>query len=97
MAGLIDADWFRAAVFSVATVATIVAWRRESLRLVRIGPGGSTVLWPTFWLLLGVVYASMALALASDLAGRLGGLGREVARNDDWYDSRRPLQAAVVA
>ncbi len=97
MAEILDADWFRAAAFSAATLAAITAWRRESVRLDRIGPAGRRVMWPTFWLLLGAVYASMAVALASDLAGRLGGLGREVARNDDWYDSRRPLQAAVVA
>lgn len=96
MAELLDANWFRGCAFGVASVALIVAWRYEAVQLGRVGATARCVLWPTCWLLIAGIYAAMAGALGADLAGRVGGLGREYARNEDWYDSRRPLQAAIV-
>ncbi len=97
MAELLDASWFGACAYGIASAAMVMAWYHEWVRLDRIGPAGRRILWPTCWLLIGAVYASLALALGLELAGTLGGLGREYARSEEWYESRRPLQAAVVA
>lgn len=97
MIEVLDANSFRAGIFAVAVFVMVVAWRRERILLDRLGANGRRVLWPTCWLLIGAVYAAMALALGFDLSTSLGGLGRDIARNEEWYESRRPLQAVVVS
>lgn len=97
MAELLDANSFRAGMFGVATVAMVAAWRREQVSLDRIEAAKHRVLWPVCWLLIGAIYASMALALGFNLSTSIGGVGRDLARSEEWYESRRPLQAAVVS
>jgi hypothetical protein len=96
MAELLDANWFRTGALGTAAFATVAAWRIERVQLRQIGSTGGRALWPMCWLLIGAIYASMALVLTFDLVGTFGGLGREYARADQWYESRRPLQVAVV-
>ena len=97
MAELLDANSFRAGMFGVAVLAMIAAWRREQVSLDRIEAAKHRVLWPVCWLLIGAVYASMALALGFNLSTSIGGVGRDLARSEEWYESRRPLQAAAVS
>lgn len=97
MAELLDANWFRACVFGAAALAMVVAWRHERVRFDRIESVDRRILWPTCWLLIGMAYVTMALAIHFDIAEKFGGLGRAYARNGEWYESRRPLQATAVA
>jgi hypothetical protein len=96
MVELLDANWFRAGALLIAALAMVAAWRIERVQLRQISSSGRRALWPMFWLLIGAIYASMASVLTFDLIGTLGGLGRDYARADQWYESRRPLQVAVV-
>jgi hypothetical protein len=96
MLELLNATWFRAGALGTTAVAMVAAWRIERVQLRQISSSGRRALWPVFWLLTGAIYASMALVLTFDLVSTLGGIGREYARADEWYESRRPLQVAVV-
>ena len=96
MVELLDATWFRAGALGTAALVMVAAWQIEHVQLRQISSPGRRALWPMVWLLIGSAYAAMALVLTFDLVSTLGGLGREYARADEWYESRRPLQVAVV-
>ena len=53
--------------------------------------------WPPFWIHTGVFVLALGLARALQAGDLLSALGRSAANEGGWYDSRRPLQAAVVA
>jgi hypothetical protein len=54
-------------------------------------------LWPTFWFLTGGFLLIMAVGRASAGSDLLTGYGREQAWSEGWYDTRRSLQAWVIA
>lgn len=97
MAEVLDADWFRSSAYLGLTLATVAAWRFESNRSIRLQLRDRVQLWPLFWLLVGLVYVSMACAISADLVSTVGGVGRRIARAEEWYESRRPVQVAAVS
>jgi len=97
MADVLDSDGFSAFAFFAVAIAAVAAWRNESGRFAQLDVATRPSLWPRFWLLLAAAYAGVALVLGSDLISTLGGLGRDYARVEEWYESRRPLQVAAIA
>jgi len=69
----------------------LIARMRERRR----APGADGV-WPPFWWWTAAFLAAMAVGRAGEIGGLIGELGREQANDSGWYESRRPLQAAVV-
>lgn len=96
MEAVLDTDGFGATAFASVAIAALVAWRYESVRSASIVDRHRRVLWPHFWLLLAVAYFAIALVLAADVVSTLGGIGREYARAEEWYESRRPFQVAAI-
>ena len=63
--------------------------QRTPVRLVRRW-------WPPYWWASAALLLAMAVARASAITDLLGDLGREQARSDGWYDSRRVVQLVAV-
>jgi hypothetical protein len=74
-----------------AVVSFHAAWRE--IRRRRQQP----YLWPTFWLMSGVIFLALAVARAADLGGLATEIGREQAMAQGWYNDRRRYQAIAVA
>ncbi len=53
-------------------------------------------LWPTFWVMSGVLFLALAGARAANLADLATEIGRNEARAHDWYDERRGVQTIAV-
>ena len=53
--------------------------------------------WPPFWLLTGALFVVMAIGRAGDIADLVTNALRERAVEGGWYQSRRRIQALVVA
>ncbi len=85
-------NWIRVAGYLVvAALAQVARWRER--RRAALDDG----VWPPFWMLTGAVLVVMAIARAGSIGDAIGDLGRERAENSGWYQSRRPVQAVVVA
>ena len=97
MPELLDSVWFRTTAFGIAVICMGFAWLHERALLARSQDDVRRILWPTCWLLIGSAYAAMGFAIVFHLSGAFGGFGRELAQSEDLYDSRRPVQAVVVA
>lgn len=91
VSGWADANWMRVVGYSlVGLVALVAAWRERPR--VRQFPH----LWPTFWLLTAVLLVVLAVGRAGQFGELLAEYGREKARDQGWYQTRRSVQAAVV-
>lgn len=88
MLGLAESGWFRAGGYLLVAALAFAAGRRQD----RDAPGA----WPPFWLLTGALLLVMAVGRAGDVGDVLGDSIRDRAVERGWYESRRPLQAAVV-
>jgi hypothetical protein len=78
----------RYALAGVTAVVLGVAERRS-------GRATDPRFWPAFWFTTGALL-SMALARASNLSETLTDIGRDQARSEGWYETRRSLQAGVI-
>lgn len=84
-----DANGVRVAAYVVVAALCFWAVPRENRDAV-----GS---WPPFWLMTGGMLAVMAIGRGVDVANLLTDSLRDQARASGWYESRRRLQAIVVA
>ena len=84
-----DSDWLR--VVGYVIVAGLCFW--ASWREDRESEGS----WPPFWLLTGGLFLVMAIGRAGDVADMVTNLLRQRAIAEGWYQSRRRVQAVVVA
>lgn len=87
-----SSHWLRVIGYVVLVGLTFVARRRERSRASEVDG-----VWPPFWLLTAGFLAVMAIGRAGDIGSLLSDLGRGRAVDSGWYETRRPLQAAVVA
>ncbi len=88
-ADVVESSGLRAAGYAVTGLICVVAASREAA-------SQSAVRWRAFWYLTAAVLVAMALARAIGIDDLLTQLGREQARLDGWYRTRRRLQAALV-
>jgi len=86
-----NSHWLRVIGYVALVVLALVARRRERARASEVDG-----VWPPFWLLTAGFLAVMALGRAGDIGSLLGDLGRGRAADSGWYETRRPVQAAVV-
>lgn len=86
-----DSNTVRILGYVVVAVLLVLAHRREAARV-----GRRDGVWPAFWVWTCVFVLAMALGRAVEAGDVLASVGRQAARDRDWYESRRPLQAAVV-
>lgn len=87
-----NSHWARVIGYVLLVVLSFVALARERRRASEVDG-----VWAPFWLWTAGFLAVMALGRAGDIGSLLGDLGRGRAVDSGWYESRRPLQAAVVA
>jgi hypothetical protein len=87
----VNSHWLRVIGYVVLVGLALLARRRERARASQVDG-----VWPPFWLLTAGFLAVMALGRAGDIGSLLGDLGRGRAVDSGWYETRRPLQAAVV-
>lgn len=87
-----NSQWLRVIGYVALVVLSLVAHRREQARASDVDG-----VWPPFWLLTAGMFAVMALGRAGDIGSLVADLGRGEAVDSGWYESRRPLQAAVVS
>lgn len=92
MAELSSSNGVRVVGYAALAALALVARRRERGRAT-VADG----VWPPFWWSTAAFLAALALARAGDIGSLMSRLGRGRAVEDGWYDSRRPIQAAVVA
>ncbi|MAT06099.1 MAG: hypothetical protein CL424_13755 [Acidimicrobiaceae bacterium] len=77
--------------YLLVAVAMMAARRREARRV-----GDAEGVWPGFWTATAVFVMAMAVGRALEAGDVVSSLGRSAAGESGWYDSRRPVQAAVV-
>lgn len=87
-----NSHWARVIGYVLLVVLSFVALGRERRRASEVDG-----VWPPFWMWTAGFLAVMALGRAGDIGSLLGDLGRGRAVDSGWYESRRPLQAVVVA
>lgn len=87
-----NSHWARVIGYALLVALSFVALARERRRASEVDG-----VWPPFWLWTAGFLAVMAVGRAGDIGSLLGDLGRGRAVDSGWYESRRPLQAAVVA
>ena len=84
-------NWVRVGAYLVVAALTLVALRRESDRAAEVDG-----VWPPFWPLTGGFLVVMAVGRAGGVGDLIAGLARNEVVSGGWYESRRPVQAAVV-
>lgn len=87
---MISSELLRSLAYLLLAGICVAAYLRE-----RQLPGDPSV-WPTFWLLTGIVLAFFGLARGLGFAEALTATGRETAHEGGWYEVRRGFQALVV-
>jgi len=87
----VNSHWLRVILYVLLVVLSLAARRRERARA-----GDVDGVWSPFWYLTAGFLASMAIGRAVDVGSLLGDLGRGRAVDSGWYETRRPLQTAVV-
>lgn len=86
-----NSHWLRVLLYVLLVVLSLVARRRERARAADVDG-----VWSPFWYLTAGLLAAMAVGRAGDIGSLISDLGRGRATDSGWYESRRPLQAAVV-
>ena len=86
-----NSHWLRVLCYVLLVVLSLIARRRERARAAEVDG-----VWPPFWLLTAGFLAVMAIGRAGDIGSLLGDLGRGRGVDSGWYETRRPLQAAIV-
>lgn len=86
-----NSHWLRVIGYVVLVVLSLVARRRERTRASEVDG-----VWPPFWLLTAGFLGVMALGRAGDIGSLISDLGRGRALDSGFYETRRPMQAAVV-
>lgn len=84
-----DSNAIRVLGYVTVGALMLLAYRNERRRA-----GELDEVWPGFWALTGVFVLAMAAARAVEAGDLVSSLGRDAAGS--WYESRRPIQAAVV-
>jgi hypothetical protein len=94
----LDSSPSRAGIFVLAALASALLGRRER-RLARSQSDDATTshLWPQFWLMTSVLVVTIALGRLLGVGDLVAEAGRQESQAGGWYESRRPLQAGVVA
>ncbi len=87
-----DSNLVRVGAYLVAAALTMVALRRERDRAAAVDG-----VWPPFWVLTCGLLVVMAIGRAGGVGDAISAFGRREFVDDGWYESRRPIQAAVVA
>lgn len=87
-----NSHWARVIGYVLLVVLSLVALARERRRASEVDG-----VWPPFWLWTAGFLAVMAIGRAGDIGSLIGDLGRGRAVDSGWYESRRPLQAVIVA
>jgi len=87
----VSSHWLRVIGYVLLVVLSLVARRRERSRAAEVDG-----VWPPFWLLTAGFLAVMAIGRAGDIGSLIADLGRGRAADSGWYETRRPMQAAVV-
>mgnify|MGYP001556912486 CR=1 FL=1 len=80
------------ALYALAGITAIVLGIAER----RSGSATDQRFWPVFWFTTAALLLSMAVARASNLSELLADIGRDQARSEGWYETRRSLQAGVI-
>ena len=93
MSGGLDADWVLVGAYGLAALACMYTRHRERASL---GADDFSYLWPAFWSWTAALLAFLAIGHALDLGGALADAGRDQARSQGWYDTRRAVQAVAV-
>lgn len=93
MIEFLDSTAVRAATYGV-TALLAVWWGVRERRST-----SSTALdwWPTYWFMSAILLATLAFGHVSGLGDLLSEIGRDQARSEGWYATRRKVQAVVVA
>lgn len=86
-----DSNWVRVSAYVIAAGLALAAFRRERRRATAVDG-----VWPPFWLLTGGFLLVMAFGRAGGIGDLIADVGRDEAVSGGWYESRRPVQAAVV-
>lgn len=86
-----DSNTIRIGGYVAVALLMLVARGREQRRA-----GGSDGVWPAFWTLTCAFLTAMAVGRAVEAGDLLSSLGRSAADDSGWYESRRPVQAAIV-
>lgn len=86
-----NSHWLRVIGYVVLVGLALLARHRERSRASEVDG-----VWSPFWLLTAGFLAVMALGRAGDIGSLLSDLGRGRAVDSGWYETRRPMQAAIV-
>lgn len=88
----VDSTAFLVALYAIAGAMSVVLGLAERRRRSSDDPR----LWPTFWFVTGALLLVMAAGRAANVSDLLTEIGREQARSEGWYETRRSLQAWVI-
>ena len=89
----LDSTWCPVVAYVMVALLAMVL---GSLEIARTRSVGSSILWPNFWFGTAVLLVVMAVGRATDTGEFLADLGRQQARSEGWYETRRGIQAAVI-
>lgn len=92
MAEFLDSSALRVATYGV--VALLAAW--WGVRERRWITAHGVDWWPFYWFLSAILLAVMGVGRAGALGDLVSEFGREQARSEGWYDTRRTFQTIVV-
>lgn len=90
---MIDSGWIGVAAYGIVAVIAVQWGLRERRALA----DHRLDWWPTYWFTSAALLVTMGLARATDVGGLVADFGREQARHEGWYDTRRTFQALAVA
>lgn len=92
MVDLLDSNALRVVAYGLVALLA-VSWGVRERRWIAVH---HVDWWPFYWFMSAALLVVIGVGRAGALGDLISEIGREQARSNGWYDTRRSLQAAVV-
>jgi hypothetical protein len=90
----LNSTWCLVSAYAIIVALTLWLGRSE---VAQRRTENTERLWPAFWFATALLLVAMAIGRVSDAGDLIADIGRRQARSEGWYETRRSLQAIVIA